>query len=212
VAEEVDDRLEKLQFPIGYYPHLLGEYAEREAALKHFFAISAVVVIAILLILLDTFRNWRLAILAFLAFPAALVGGVLAAFATDRILSLGSLIGLVTILGLSARNGIMLITHFRHLEQVEGEPFGLGLVMRGASERLSPILMTSLCAGLALLPIVIAGSIPGYEVEYPMAVVILGGIVTSSLLSLFVMPLLYLRFGRTSGPATEILPARGAPA
>jgi CzcA family heavy metal efflux pump len=212
VAEEVDDRLETVQFPIGYYPHLLGEYAEREAALEKFRILTIAVVIAIFLILQATFRSWRVASLAFLTFPAALVGGVLAAFASDRVISLGSFVGVITILGISARNGIMLIEHYRHLEQVEGEPFGLGLILRGASERLSPILMTTGCSILALLPILIAGSIPGYEIEYPMAVVIAGGVAASTLLSLFVTPLLYLRFGRRSDQTVDHLPARGATA
>lgn len=210
VAEEVDDRLEKVKFGIGYYPQLLGEYAEREAALKRFNILTVGVVLAVLLMLQATFRSWRLASVAFLAFPAALVGSVLAAFASDRVISLGSLVGVITILGLSARNGIMLIEHYRHLERVEGEPFGLGLILRGAGERLSPILMTSGCAVLALVPILIAGSIPGYEIEHPMAVVIVGGVITSTLLSLFVVPLLYLRFGRGSAQTIEQLPARGA--
>ncbi|MGA8514241.1 MAG: efflux RND transporter permease subunit, partial [Burkholderiaceae bacterium] len=107
------------------------------------------------------------------------------------------------ILGLSARNGIMLIEHCRHLERKEGMSFGLDLVMRGASERLSPILMTTLCTALALLPLIVPGSIPGHEVEHPMAVAILGGIITSSLLSLFVMPILYLRYGAGSAGSAD---------
>ncbi len=209
VAEEVDERLEELQFPIGYYPALLGEYAEREKATKHFTILSIAVTIAIFLILQATFRSWRVASLAFLTFPAALVGGVLATFATDRAISLGTLVGFITILGISARNGIMLIEHYRHLEDVEGEPFGLGLILRGASERLSPILMTSLASALALLPIVVGGSIPGYEIEYPMAVFIMGGLLTSTALSLFVVPALYLKL-RRSGPGMDVPPARGA--
>jgi multidrug efflux pump subunit AcrB len=120
------------------------------------------------------------------------------------------MVGIITVLGLCARNGIMLIEHYRHLEQVEGEPFGLGLILRGASERLSPILMTALCAALALLPLIVPGSIPGHEIEHPMAVAILGGVVTSTLLSLFVTPILYFRFGSGSGQAGENLPSRGA--
>jgi Cu/Ag efflux pump CusA len=99
------------------------------------------------------------------------------------------------VLGIAARNGILMINHFQHLERHEGEPFGPGLVLRGARERLSPILMTSLATGLALVPLVVAGTIPGNEIEHPMAVVILGGLVTSTLLNLFVVPSLYLRFG-----------------
>jgi len=125
--------------------------------------------------------------------PAALVGATLAAFAGDRVISLGSLVGIITVLGISARNSILLFQHFRHLEEVEREPFGIGLVLRGAGERLSPILMTSLCTAVALLPLVVPGSIPGHEIEHPMAVVILGGLVTSTLLTLFVLPVLYLR-------------------
>ena len=111
-------------------------------------------------------------------------------------LSLGSLVGFVTVLGIAARNGIMLVSHFRHLETEEGEPFGRALVLRGAEERLSPILMTALATALALLPLVVAGNEPGHEIEYPLAVVILGGLVTSTLLNLFLVPPLYLRFGR----------------
>jgi CzcA family heavy metal efflux pump len=201
VAADVEARLEKVQFPIGYYPQLLGEYKERKTAQRNLAIFSIAAAIAIYLILHASFRNWRLAGLVYLALPAALVGGVLAAFAADRVVSLGSLVGLITVLGIAARNGILLIQHYRHLEEVEGEPFGLGLILRGASERLSPILMTTLSTGLALVPLVAAGTIPGHEIEHPMAVVILGGLVTSTLLSLFVVPILYLRFGSQSGEA-----------
>ena len=111
-------------------------------------------------------------------------------------LSLGSLVGFLTVLGIAARNGIMLISHYQHLEREEGEPFGPALVLRGAEERLSPILMTALGdrAGAACRWWSPATS-PGHEIEHPMAVVILGGLVTSTLLNLFVVPALYLRFG-----------------
>jgi len=208
VANEVEQRLEGLRFPIGYYPQLLGEYKERRAAQHNLLVATLAAVAAIFLVLHATFRNLRLATMVFLALPAALVGAVLATFAADRVISLGSLVGIITILGLSARNGIMLIEHCRHLEQVEGMPFGRALVERSAGERLSPILMTTLCTALALLPLIVPGSIPGHEVEHPMAVAILGGIVTSSLLSLFVVPILYLRFG--AGVALEVLTPRTA--
>ena len=103
-----------------------------------------------------------------------------------------------TVLGIAARNGIMLVSHYRHLEDAEGVPFGPELVRRGSEERLAPILMTALATGLALLPLVLSGQKPGHEVEYPLAVVILGGLVTSTLLNLFLLPPLYLRFGRRS--------------
>lgn len=197
VADEVEDRLERVRFPVGYYPQLLGEYKERQAAERNLLVYTVGFAIAIFVLLQVSLRNWRLASLIYLALPAALIGGLLAAFAADRVISLGSLVGMITVLGIAARNGILLIHHYRHIEQVEGEPFGHSLVTRGASERLSPILMTTLCAGLALLPLIVPGSIPGHEIEHPMAVVIFGGLITSTFLTLFVVPILYLRFGAT---------------
>ena len=130
------------------------------------------------------------------ALPSALIGGVLAAYLGGGVISLGSLVGFFTILGIAARNGIMMINHFQHLERHEGEPFGPSLVIRGARERLAPILMTALATGLAIIPLVLAGDLPGHEIEHPMAVVIVGGLITSTLLNLFVVPSLYLRFAR----------------
>jgi len=205
VAGDVEARLAKVQFPIGYYPHLLGEYRERQVAQRNLFLASIGFAIAIFLILQASFRNWRLAGLIYLALPAALIGGALAAFAGDRVISLGSLVGLITVLGIAARNGILLIQHYRHIEHEEREPFGIGLILRGASERLSPILMTTLCTALALAPLVVAGSIPGHEIEHPMAVVILGGLVTSTLLTLFVVPILYLWYGKVPEEPSEAL-------
>jgi Cu/Ag efflux pump CusA len=134
-----------------------------------------------------------------------LIGGVLAAYFTGGVISLGSLVGFFTVLGIVARNGIMLISHYQHLERFEGVPFGTELVLRGARERVVPIMMTVLTTGLALVPLLIAGEIPGQEIEYPMAWVILGGLVTATLLNLFVVPSLYLRFAKPASPVT--LPA-----
>jgi Cu/Ag efflux pump CusA len=155
--------------------------------------------------LVVAFGSWRLlAALFFVTLPMALVGGVLAAFAAGGTLSLGSLVGFFTVFGIAARNGILLINHYEHLEREEGEPFGRELVLRGALERRSPILMTALATGLALVALLAYGDIPGHEVELPMAVVIVGGLVTSTLLNLFVVPLLYLRFARPSSRARSV--------
>ncbi len=149
-----------------------------------------------LLLLVTALGGWRVATLSFATMPFALVGGVLAAYANGGVISMGSLVGFLTVFGIAARNGILLIDHFHHLERVEGVPLGPELVLRGARERLAPILMTALATGLALVPLVISGEIPGAEIEYPMAIVILGGLVTSTLLNLFVVPALYLRIRR----------------
>jgi Cu/Ag efflux pump CusA len=196
VANEIEDHLEEIHMPVGFKAEMLGENKERASQQGRLFLYGGVAMLVIFLLLQVSFGSFRLATLSFVTLPMALVGGALAAYATDGILSLGSLVGFYTVFGIAARNGILMINHFQHLERYEGETFGPALVLRGAKERLSPILMTTLAAGLALVPLVVAGRIPGHEVEYPMAIVILGGLVTSTLLNLFVVPSLYLRFAK----------------
>jgi len=140
-----------------------------------------------------------------LSLPFALIGSVLAVILSGGVLSLGSLVGFITVLGIAARNGIMLVSHYRHLETEEDEPFGERLALRGAEERLAPILMTALTAMLALLPIVVRGNVPGQEIEHPMAVVIVGGLLTSTFLNLFLLPALYARFGEPARPEADTL-------
>jgi len=208
VVADVVRRLQEVEFPLGYYPELIGEFQERQAAQRSILIVSVVSMIGIFLILQVSFGSWRLATLSFLTLPSALVGGVLAAYFSEGIISLGSLVGFLTILGIAARNGIMLIDHFQHLERYEGETFGPALVLRGARERISPIMMTALTSALAIMPLVAAGSIPGHEIEHPLAVVVLGGLVTSTLLNLFVVPSLYLRFGTSREPDASSVQAR----
>ena len=196
VAREVDRSVKAIQFPRGYDATVLGEYQERQAAQRRLMVFAIGAAIAILLLLQAAFGSFRLAALSLLTLPMALVGGVLAAYLGGGIISLGSLVGFFTVMGIAARNGILMINHFQHLERYEGENFGPALVLRGARERLSPILMTALATGLAVVPLVITGDIPGHEIEHPLAIVILGGLFTSTLLNLFVVPSLYLRFGR----------------
>ena len=196
VMDQVDDRLETIQFPLGYHAVVLGEYAERQTAQTRLMVFALGAALGVFLILLASFENTRLAVLGFLTLPSALVGGLLAVFFTGDVISLGSLVGFLTVFGIAARNQIMLVSHYQHLERHEGEMFGTALALRGARERLSPILMTALATGLALVPLVITGDIPGHEIEYPMAIVILGGLLTSTLLNLFVVPSLYLKFGK----------------
>ncbi|MEH2541483.1 MULTISPECIES: efflux RND transporter permease subunit [unclassified Bradyrhizobium] len=205
VASDVRARLQKLTFPLGYYAVLQGEYQELSAARNRLQLLASLALAVIFVLLRQSFDSWRLATLSFLTLPSALVGGVLAAWLAGGVISLGSLIGFLTVLGIAARNGIIMINHFQHLERHEGETFGMGLVLRGASERLRPILMTTGAAGLAIVPLIIFGDLPGHEVEYPMAVVILGGLVTSTLLNLFILPAFYLRFGRGAGQSTDLL-------
>jgi CzcA family heavy metal efflux pump len=199
VATDVEQALKGVEFPIGYHAEVLGEFAERQAAQQNILLAGAIAVLIIFFLLRTTLGNWRLATLTFFTLPWALVGGLLAAYFTSGVLTIGSLVGLLTILGIATRNGIMMISHFQHLEEEEGVPFGPELVLRGAKERIAPIMMTALTTGLALVPLAVAGNIPGQEIEYPMTIVILGGLVTSTMLNLFVVPSLYLRFGKSGG-------------
>ncbi len=195
VARDVEAAVRELTFEQGYHPEFLGEYAHRQESQTRLFGLSGIALLGILLILYVDFKSLRLTLLVAATIPFALIGGVAAAWLVGGSISLGSLIGFVTVLGIAARNGIMLVSHYRHLREAEGEPFGLPLVLRGAQERLTPILMTALTTGLALLPLAITGNKPGQEIEYPLAVVILGGLVTSTVLNLFLLPPLYWLFG-----------------
>jgi Cu/Ag efflux pump CusA len=203
VARDIQAQLAGLSFPQGYYAQVMGEYAERQASSDRLLLLGVIAVAAIFLILMADFGAARVATLVFLTLPFSLVGAIVAAFLTGGVLSLGSLVGLVTVIGISARNGIMLVSHYRHLELQEGMPFGRELIVRGSEERLTPILMTALATGLALVPIVLGGTRAGYEIEHPLAVVILGGLCTSTVLNLFIVPPLYLRYGRSASVTTD---------
>lgn len=195
VSTEVATHVASLPLPPGHHAEILGEGAAREAARERLLSVAALALIGIFFVLLADFRTGRLALLVFSGLPFALVGGVAAA-AIGGVVSLGTLIGLVAVIGIAARNGIMLISHFRHLETEEKMPFDVELVVRGARERLAPILMTALATGLALVPVVVGGHTAGHEIEHPMAVVILGGLCSSTILTLIVTPALYAWLGR----------------
>jgi CzcA family heavy metal efflux pump len=196
VATDVETKVRALEYPLGYHPELLGEYAARAEAQRQLFWLGALALLGILLVLYADFRSLRLTALIAATLPFALVGGVAAALIGGGSLSLGSLVGFVTVLGIAARNGILLVSHYRHLEEHEGMEFSRELILRGSEERLAPILMTALATSLALVPLVISGDRPGHEIEHPLAVVIVGGLVTSTVLNLFLLPALYLRFAR----------------
>ena len=208
VASTVQAVINSMKLPAGYTASLQGEAVERASAQQRLAWYGLAALVVILLLLQAAFRSWRLALMLIVTLPMALVGGVLAAWGGLGTVTLGALVGFFTVLGIAARNGILMIAHFRHLEQEEGVPFGRELVIRGASERLSPILMTALATALALVPLIVYGDQPGQEIEYPMAVVILGGLATSTLLNLFMLPSLYLAVAgwRRAGPPAP--PAR----
>jgi len=128
--------------------------------------------------------------------PLALIGGVAGVFLSGGVLNVATMIGFITLFGIATRNGIMLVSHIRHLMEVEGVASFRDAVIRGAEERLAPILMTAMAAGLALIPLAVSGGRTGSEIQTPMAIVILCGLMTSTLLNMVVVPTLYLRYGR----------------
>jgi Cu/Ag efflux pump CusA len=149
VARDIEARVKALSFDREYHPEFLGEYAARQQSKNRLVGLGGLSLLGILLLLHADFRSPRLIALVFVSLPFALVGGVIATLLTGGVLSLGSLVGFVTVLGIAARNGIMLISHYRHLEFKEKQPFSRALVLRGSEERLAPILMTALATGLA---------------------------------------------------------------
>ncbi|HKQ46863.1 MAG TPA: efflux RND transporter permease subunit [Phycisphaerae bacterium] len=185
----------KLHFPPGVYAQFGGTAELREQAQSELLLHSGLAGLGILILLWAVFRNGRNLLLVLANLPFALVGGVLAAFVTGGNLSLGSLVGFVTLFGISTRNSIMMISHFEHLVTVEGQPWSFNTALRGASERVLPVVMTALVTGLGLLPIALGTGEPGREIEGPMAVVILGGLITSTILNLLVLPTLAIQFG-----------------
>jgi Cu/Ag efflux pump CusA len=206
-AQALERRLAVTRLPSGVYPELGGTATAQRQAQRELLLNGLLAGAGIVMLLTLAFGSARRLLLVLANLPLALVGGVLAVFASGGLLSLGSLVGFVTLFGIATRNAVMLISHYDHLVTVEGERWGRNAAIRGALERLGPILMTALVTALALVPLAIGSGDPGREIEGPMAIVILGGLLTSTLLSLFVLPTLALRWGRFSeiqaGPLRE---------
>jgi len=186
----------KVQLPIGTYIQFTGAAEAQSQSQRDLTLNSLVAGVGIVLLLSVVTRGWRNLVLVLANLPFALVGGVLAVFATGGMLSLGSMVGFVTLFGITLRNSIMMVSHYEHLVEVEGLRWGPETAITGAADRLVPILMTSLVTALGLLPLAIGMNDAGREIEGPMAVVILGGLLTSMALNLLVLPTLALRFGR----------------
>ncbi len=207
-VSSVRSRVHAMNLPEGYTVEILGEGDELAAARTRLLVFGLLAMATVFFLLQAAFSSARLAAMAGLLLPTSLVGGILTIPLAGGLVSLGSLVGLLTVFGIAARNGILMISHFQHLEHEEGMAFGPELVIRGALERLAPITMTALATGLAIVPLIITGTAPGQEIEHPMAVVILGGLVTSTLLNLFIIPSLYLRFAKSRATSRKNVPAQ----
>ncbi|MCG5076709.1 efflux RND transporter permease subunit [Paraburkholderia tagetis] len=185
-----------IRMPPGTYAVFSGESEARAQSQRDLIAYGGISLVGIALLLFLAMKNRRAVLLVMINLPCALVGGVLSVALTGANLSLGSMVGFVTLLGISLRNSIMLISHYEHLVYVDRLDWNMDTAVRGASERLVPILMTALVTALALLPLAVTSGAPGDEIEGPMAIVILGGLLTSTALNLIVLPTLALRYGR----------------
>lgn len=188
----------QVPLPIGYHVEFGGQFESAEQASQTLLILGLVVTVGIFLLLFVAFRSVRDAFLVMLNLPLALIGGVVGVFMAGGVLSVASIIGFITLFGIATRNGVMLVAHIRSLVEKEDVQDRFEAVKRGAIERLIPILMTALAAGLALIPLALALGQPGSEIQAPMAIVILFGLLTSTALNMIVVPALYLRFGQAA--------------
>jgi HME family heavy-metal exporter len=209
IVADVRRIVAETQLPSGYMTRLEGTFRAQEDAA---FVIGVLSLASLALIFMVLFQRYQSAILATIILtniPLALIGSVIALGLAGQPLSVASMIGFITLVGIAARNGILKISHYINLALFEGEKFGPELVLRGSLERLAPVLMTALSAGFALVPLLFGAGEPGREILHPVAVTIFGGLISSTLLDTLLTPVLFLRFGRK--PLERLLAAREAP-
>lgn len=199
MVDEIQKKVKsELKLPEGYYVVYGGQFENQKEASRKILLFSLVSLIGIILVLYNHFQSKAITAQIMATLPLAFIGGIVFLFFTDRTLTVASLIGFITLIGMAARNAIMMISHYLHLMNYEGEAFTKEMVIRGSQERLIPVLMTAFVAALALLPLVFAKGQPGSEILHPVAVVIVGGIFSSTLLDVLVTPTLFYKFGRKS--------------
>jgi CzcA family heavy metal efflux pump len=196
VVADIDTALDKIALPQGVHIELAGQFESAESAGRTLLALGLVVLIGMFLLLQQAFRSGRDALLVMINLPLALVGGVVGLWMTGGVLSVATIVGFITLFGIATRNGVMMVTHIKHLQAAEGVTDLAEAVRRGSEERLVPILMTAISAGLALLPLAIALGEPGSEIQAPMAIVILCGLTSSTALNMLVLPAIYLKVTR----------------
>ncbi|MGM7778275.1 efflux RND transporter permease subunit [Arthrobacter sp. KNU-44] len=202
VQQDIEKGLQQLQFPLSYHAEILTQYAEQQNSARWLWLLAAVAAAGILVLLQTALGSWRLGATVFLGLVAALSGGVLAAGMTGGINSLISLPAFSAVLGIAVRGSILLIRHVRRLTSEHSAAYGPALVIRSARDRLMPVLMSALMTALGLLPLVLIGGVVGTEIIQPLAVIIWGGLLTTTLFLLFVLPALLLRFGPERAPST----------
>ena len=197
VVSDIQDRVKaQVQLPEGYFLEYGGQFEAQQRSTRTLSILTVFSLVAIFFILLKALGDWRAAVQVMVKVPLALVGAIIALLLTGGVFSIATLVGFISLVGITSRNGIMMISHYLHLMKEEGEDFTEEMVVRGSLERLVPVLMTALTAGLSLIPLVIAAGEPGKEILHPLAVVMLGGILTSTLFDQAFTPAVFYRFGR----------------
>lgn len=199
LIQEIRTRIEtKVSLPPGYYVSYGGQFQSQESATRKLLIFGFLSLLGVAAVLFYHFSSSAITIQIMATIPLAFIGGLYLLFAVDRTITVASLVGFITLCGIASRNSIMMISHYLHLMKFEGESFGRAMIIRGSQERLAPVLMTASVAGLALFPLVFAQGQPGSEILHPVAVVIVGGLFSSTLLDLIVTPTLFYRFGKKS--------------
>ena len=207
VVQAIRAELAAFPLPEGYFTRLEGQFQAQEEATQLIAMLALVSLTLIFLVLYSRYQSSVLALIIMGNIPLALVGGVVALWLAGQTLSVASLVGFITLAGISTRNGILKISHYQHLVQHEGETFGIPMIVRGSLERLTPVLMTALVAAFALLPLILASGEPGKEILHPVALVIFGGLVSSTLLDTLLTPVLFYRWGEQ--PLNQLLSQQG---
>ncbi len=203
LVSEIQKRVsEKVKLPPGYFLTYGGQFESEQKASQMMMFLGLLSIFAIFLVLYMHFKSTFISVQVMLNIPMAFIGGVVGIYLTDKTISIASLVAFVTLCGIASRNGIMMISHYLHLMKYEGEKFTKEMVIRGSLERLIPVLMTALTAILGLIPLVLASGEPGKEILHPVAVVIVGGLISSTLLDMFVTPTVFFHFGKKSAEAS----------
>ena len=203
VVEEIKQKLEpiKAQLPAGYLLEYGGQFESQQSASRIIAILFVVSLIGMLLVLYTMFKSFNLALQVMVALPMAFIGSVAALRITDQTLTIAAMVGFISLCGIASRNGILLINHYLHLVKHEGETWSRDMIVRAGKERLAPVLMTGLTTGIGLVPLAMSAGETGKEILYPVATVIIGGLITSTLLEFLVRPALFWQFGMRSAKA-----------